>query len=183
MATDAWRGDASQEELMLRDECILVDESDAITGHASKRDAHRFTPAQPAGRLHRAFSVFLFDARGRLLLQQRAACKITFPGVWTNTCCSHPLYGQDPPGERWAEGSGASERRARRRAGFGATPGRSVCLFGACSRAGCVHHIWGLCPSSSLSLSFLPPPRRGGLARRRRLRRGARRQARRRAQA
>lgn len=45
-----------------------------------------------SGLLHRAFSVFLFrPSDGRLLLQQRAAEKITFPGMWTNTCCSHPL--------------------------------------------------------------------------------------------
>lgn len=43
------------------------------------------------GLLHRAFSVFLFDADNRLLLQQRADEKITFPGFFTNTCCSHPL--------------------------------------------------------------------------------------------
>lgn len=43
------------------------------------------------GLLHRAFSVFLFDSNKRLLLQQRAAEKITFPNMWTNTCCSHPL--------------------------------------------------------------------------------------------
>jgi isopentenyl-diphosphate delta-isomerase type 1 len=43
------------------------------------------------GLLHRAFSVFLFDEQGRLLLQQRADEKITFPGFFTNTCCSHPL--------------------------------------------------------------------------------------------
>lgn len=41
--------------------------------------------------LHRAFSVFLFDDQNRLLLQQRASEKITFPDMWTNTCCSHPL--------------------------------------------------------------------------------------------
>ena len=40
--------------------------------------------------------MFLFDAEGRLLLQQRAAGKVTFPSVWTNTCCSHQLYGQSP---------------------------------------------------------------------------------------
>ena len=45
------------------------------------------------GLLHRAFSVFLFrPSDGRLLLQKRADEKITFPGMWTNTCCSHPLY-------------------------------------------------------------------------------------------
>jgi isopentenyl-diphosphate delta-isomerase len=47
------------------------------------------------GLLHRAFSVFLFDTQGRLLLQQRADEKITFPGYWTNTCCSHPLNKED----------------------------------------------------------------------------------------
>jgi isopentenyl-diphosphate delta-isomerase type 1 len=46
--------------------------------------------------LHRAFSVFLFNSEGKLLLQQRAASKVTFPNVWTNTCCSHPLYGYSP---------------------------------------------------------------------------------------
>lgn len=52
------------------------------------------------GLLHRAFSVFLFDSKNRLLLQQRAAEKITFPGMWTNACCSHPL---GVPGETGAE--------------------------------------------------------------------------------
>lgn len=46
--------------------------------------------------MHRAFSVFLFDHENNLLLQQRASDKITFPDVWTNTCCSHPLYGYKP---------------------------------------------------------------------------------------
>lgn len=44
------------------------------------------------GLLHRAFSVFLFDTQNRLLLQQRSDEKITFPEMFTNTCCSHPLY-------------------------------------------------------------------------------------------
>lgn len=43
------------------------------------------------GLLHRAFSVFLFNDKNELLLQQRASEKITFPDLWTNTCCSHPL--------------------------------------------------------------------------------------------
>jgi isopentenyl-diphosphate delta-isomerase type 1 len=42
--------------------------------------------------LHRAFSVFLFNTKGEVLMQQRASEKITFPDYWTNTCCSHPLH-------------------------------------------------------------------------------------------
>ncbi|KAI7836603.1 hypothetical protein COHA_009561 [Chlorella ohadii] len=91
-----WDGNASQEELMLKDECILVDEQDRITGHANKYQSHRFEEGQPRGLLHRAFSVFLFNSENKLLLQQRAASKITFPKVWTNTCCSHPLHGYSP---------------------------------------------------------------------------------------
>lgn len=59
-------------------------------------DAHVFDTAKPRGTTHRAFSVFLFDEKGRMLLQQRAKSKITFPSVWTNTCCSHPLHGYIP---------------------------------------------------------------------------------------
>ena len=92
-----WGQGLSQEDLMYKDECIVVSENDKILGHTSKYTAHRFDdPAHPQGRLHRAFSVFLFNNEGKLLLQQRAADKITFPSVWTNTCCSHPLYGYTP---------------------------------------------------------------------------------------
>lgn len=81
---------------MQKDQCITVDEKDCILGSGSKYDVHRFHAQQPQGILHRAFSVFLFDSQNRLLLQQRAASKITFPNVWTNTCCSHPIVGQNP---------------------------------------------------------------------------------------
>ncbi|KAK9793172.1 hypothetical protein WJX73_004249 [Symbiochloris irregularis] len=81
---------------MLKDQCLLVNQHDNIVGQASKKDTHVFSPAQPQGLLHRAFSVFLFNEEGKLLLQQRAASKITFPCVWTNTCCSHQLSGFDP---------------------------------------------------------------------------------------
>ena len=66
------------------------------------------------GLLHRAFSVFLFDSKNRLLLQQRASEKITFPDMWTNTCCSHPL---GVPGETGDELEGAVQgvRRAAQR--------------------------------------------------------------------
>jgi len=92
-----WNGATmSQNELMFKDECILVDEKDNIIGHDSKYNAHRFTIEKPHGLLHRAFSVFLFNEDGKLLLQRRAGGKITFPRVWTNTCCSHQLYGHSP---------------------------------------------------------------------------------------
>mmetsp|Transcript_10895 Transcript_10895/g.16250 ORF Transcript_10895/g.16250 Transcript_10895/m.16250 type:complete len:308 (+) Transcript_10895:1-924(+) len=83
--------DPIQAELM-REECILVDESDRVLGHASKYDTHLMENIDAGKALHRAFSVFLFDSDGKLLLQQRANEKITFPDAWTNTCCSHPLY-------------------------------------------------------------------------------------------
>ena len=81
---------------MKKDECILVDEKDKVTGSGSKYSAHTFNDKQPRGLLHRAFSVFLFNEQNQLLLQQRASSKITFPGVWTNTCCSHQLHGHEP---------------------------------------------------------------------------------------
>lgn len=85
----------SQEEIMFADQCILVDQDDKILGSISKYDAHRCIPESSIP-LHRAFSVFLFDENKKLLLQQRAQDKITFPRVWSNTCCSHPLYGSNP---------------------------------------------------------------------------------------
>ncbi|MFJ9041931.1 isopentenyl-diphosphate Delta-isomerase [Streptomyces sp. NPDC102406] len=69
----------------------LVDEDGRTIGTAEKLAAH-----QAPGRLHRAFSVFLFDEQGRLLLQQRALGKYHSPGVWSNTCCGHPYPGEAP---------------------------------------------------------------------------------------
>jgi isopentenyl-diphosphate delta-isomerase len=69
----------------------LVDEDGTTIGTAEKLAAH-----QPPGQLHRAFSVFLFDDRGRLLLQQRALGKYHSPGVWSNTCCGHPYPDEAP---------------------------------------------------------------------------------------
>lgn len=70
--------------------CIVLDHDDAPIGSASKKVCHLMANIEQ-GLLHRAFSVFLFDRNNRLLLQQRATEKITFPDMWTNTCCSHPL--------------------------------------------------------------------------------------------
>lgn len=63
---------------------ILVDESDNALGLMEKMEAHE------KGLLHRAFSVFILDDNGDLLLQQRAKSKYHSGGLWTNTCCSHP---------------------------------------------------------------------------------------------
>jgi isopentenyl-diphosphate delta-isomerase len=68
---------------------ILVDANDKQTGVLSKAACH-----DGAGVLHRAFSVFLFDAAGRLLLQQRAGGKRLWPMYWSNSCCSHPRVGE-----------------------------------------------------------------------------------------
>ncbi|KAK8090934.1 isopentenyl-diphosphate delta-isomerase [Apiospora phragmitis] len=81
-----------EEQIRLMDEvCIVLDENDQPIGTASKKLCHLMTNIDK-GLLHRAFSVFLFDDQNRLLLQQRASEKITFPDMWTNTCCSHPLH-------------------------------------------------------------------------------------------
>lgn len=92
----SWGKGMTQDDLMIKDECILLNEDDEIIGHDSKKTSHQFSKKNPRGLLHRAFSVFLFNEEGKLLLQQRAQDKITFPAVWTNTCCSHPLYGFEP---------------------------------------------------------------------------------------
>jgi len=82
--------DAEQLRL-LSEQCILVDTNDRPLGPVSKEISHKSKSIRD-GMLHRAFSVFLFNSKGELLLQQRAKTKITFPAYWTNTCCSHPLY-------------------------------------------------------------------------------------------
>ncbi|MDP6869666.1 MAG: isopentenyl-diphosphate delta-isomerase [Candidatus Poseidoniaceae archaeon] len=81
--------DKVQKDLM-SEAIILVSELDEVIGPMSKAEAH-----SGSGNYHRAFSVLLFDSSGRLLIQKRAAHKITFPGVWANTCCSHPLYSDE----------------------------------------------------------------------------------------
>jgi isopentenyl-diphosphate delta-isomerase len=80
-----------------QEEVILVNEHDQATGTMEKMQAHL------DGALHRAFSVFVFNTKGQLLLQQRALSKYHSGGVWTNTCCSHPR-----PGE--TNGDGANRR-------------------------------------------------------------------------
>jgi isopentenyl-diphosphate delta-isomerase len=67
------------------------------------------------GLLHRAFSVFLFNSKNELLLQQRATEKITFPDMWTNTCCSHPLGIPGEGGAELAEAVEGVKRAAQRK--------------------------------------------------------------------
>ncbi|KPA87531.1 isopentenyl-diphosphate Delta-isomerase [Pseudomonas sp. RHF3.3-3] len=67
---------------------ILVDEDDCETGSAQKLFIHQ------QGLRHRAFSIFIFDEHGRLLMQQRAMGKYHSQGLWSNTCCGHPRQGE-----------------------------------------------------------------------------------------
>lgn len=75
---------------MTEEHVVLVDSDDKELGTMGKLEAHQ------RGLLHRAISVFIFDHDDRLLLQQRAAAKYHTPGLWTNTCCSHPAAGEAP---------------------------------------------------------------------------------------
>ena len=70
------------------EQVILVDEQDNPIGLMEKHAAH----VEP--HLHRAFSIFIFNSKGELLMQQRAFSKYHSPGLWTNTCCSHPRDGE-----------------------------------------------------------------------------------------
>lgn len=86
---------------------ILVNEFDESIGSMDKMQAHE------KGLLHRAFSIFIFNEEGQMLLQQRAKDKYHSAGLWTNACCSHPL-----PGETTAD---AAQRRLMEEMGFTTT--------------------------------------------------------------
>jgi len=88
----------------MTDEVILVNEKDEAIGRMEKLEAHE------KGLLHRAFSIFVFNSKGELLLQRRAQNKYHSAGLWTNTCCSHPL-----PGENTGD---AARRRLKEEMGF-----------------------------------------------------------------
>ncbi len=68
---------------------IAVEPDDRIVGYPSKLEAHLGD-----GTLHRAFSIFLFNDNGEVLLQKRSKSKLLWPGFWSNTCCSHPRKGE-----------------------------------------------------------------------------------------
>lgn len=74
------------------EELILVDAKDREIGYRSKAECH-----DGSGVLHRAFSLFLFNDAGELLLQRRSLEKRLWPGYWSNSCCSHPRRGETLP--------------------------------------------------------------------------------------
>ena len=86
-ALDTLRQQNEEQAALMAEAIIKVSEQDEPLGSISKIDAH-----QGAGAFHRAFSVLLFNTKGEMLLQQRSGEKVTFPHVWANACCSHPLY-------------------------------------------------------------------------------------------
>jgi isopentenyl-diphosphate delta-isomerase len=89
---------------MDKDALILVDENDRETGTMNKLEAHQL------GLLHRAFSILVWNSNNELLIHQRAAGKYHSGGLWTNTCCSHPM-----PGENILD---AAHRRLQEEMGF-----------------------------------------------------------------
>ncbi|ODQ80863.1 hypothetical protein BABINDRAFT_161059 [Babjeviella inositovora NRRL Y-12698] len=90
-SNDAVLAGHDEEQIRLMEElCIACDWEDKPVGAVTKKACHLMENIEK-GLLHRAFSVFLFNDEGKLLIQQRADEKITFAGMWTNTCCSHPL--------------------------------------------------------------------------------------------
>ncbi|KMQ81395.1 isopentenyl-diphosphate delta-isomerase, partial [Lasius niger] len=116
--------------------CIVTDENDIPVGKASKKICAHGTSQRSSsgdaisdeltwaghlmtnidkGLLHRAFSVFLFNDNNELLLQQRAPGKITFPDMWTNTCCSHPLSVSGETGSTLPEAVEGAKRAAQRK--------------------------------------------------------------------
>ncbi len=84
---------------------ILVDDNDKQIGTEDKLKAH-----MDGGKLHRAISIFVFNTKGETMLQRRALSKYHTPGLWSNTCCSHPF-----PGEKTID---AAHRRLKEEMGF-----------------------------------------------------------------
>ncbi len=73
----------------MKEELIIVDIKDKEIGSGEKMQVHK------DGKLHRAFSIFVFNSKNELLLQKRAKIKYHSGGLWTNTCCGHPRVGEE----------------------------------------------------------------------------------------
>lgn len=139
--------DASASALGAEELVVLLDEDRRPSGVARKAEVHtRDTP------LHLAFSCWLFDADGRVLLTRRALGKTAWPGVWTNAFCGHPA-----PGEETAD---AVRRRARHELGIDVT-GLTVALpdfaYRAVDASGNVEHE--VCPVFTGVIAGSPDPR------------------------
>src|SRR3989344_593787 len=95
----------------MEEKVILVDENDREIGEAEKMEAHR------QRKLHRSFSIFIFNSKGEMLLQRRAAGKYHSAGLWTNACCGHPRPASQrgEPGEEILQ---AARRRLKEEMGF-----------------------------------------------------------------
>lgn len=89
MASDSSAATRGQVVSFDSEELILVNENDEEVGHLDKSSCH-----DGDGVLHRAFSLFIFNTRGELLLQQRSGEKRLWPLYWSNSCCSHPRRGE-----------------------------------------------------------------------------------------
>lgn len=99
----------------MADDIILVDKDDNQIGTGEKMEVHR------KGTLHRAFSVFVWNDQGHLMMQQRALSKYHTPGLWSNTCCSHPK-----PGEETIE---AAKKRTQEEMGFTCELEEEMCII------------------------------------------------------
>ena len=103
-----------QQVALLDEPLIVVDMNDKMIGRTTKKEAHLLSNIEQEPTLiHRAFSFFLFDHSrkpSRLILQQRSAEKITYPLLWANTCCSHPLHNENE-----SQGLDGVKRAVRRR--------------------------------------------------------------------
>ena len=100
--------------MIMEEQVVLVNEMDEETGTMEKMEAHQ------KALLHRAFSVFIFNSKGAMLLQQRAKRKYHSAGLWTNACCSHPRPGEDT--------EAAAHRRLQEEMGF-STPLKKIFSF------------------------------------------------------
>jgi len=99
----------------MKEQVILVDKDDNSIGSEEKMKAHA------EGKLHRAFSVFIYNSKGEMLLQQRAFDKYHSGGLWTNACCSHPRLGESI--------KQAAHRRLKEEMGFDASYQKNFTLY------------------------------------------------------
>ncbi len=125
------------------EDVILVDEKNHILGTMPKAEVHqKKTP------LHRAFSVFIFNNKGEILLQKRSARKKTWPGVWSNSCCGHPALGE--------KNEQAAKRRIKEELGLKVKNIKEIAPYRyKFSKNGIMENE--ICPVLTISLKKVPP--------------------------